>query len=303
MKKTEMARAYLSLCASMLIFGSIGIFRKYLPVPSGFLALTRAVVGAAFLLLIMIIGNRRLSTAAVKRNLWKLCLSGAFLGINWILLFEAYEYTAVSVATLCYYMAPVFIIAVSPFILKERLTTKKIICAAGSLLGMVLVSGIVTGGSLLGGNAIGILLGLASAVFYASVVIMNKKISDISPYDKTFVQLASAAVVMFPYVFICEDIASVPFDLRTVILLGVVGVIHTGVAYALYFGALRHTSAQSAALCSYIDPASALIMSALILGERLDLYGIIGAVMILAFAAVGEISLKKKATVNGSKNA
>lgn len=294
MKKTERLGAYASLCASMLIFGSIGIFRKYLPVPSGFLALSRAVIGTLFLGILIFIFKKSFSVQTVRRNLLKLCISGALLGINWILLFEAYEHTSVSVATLCYYMAPVFIIIVSPFILKERLTLKKAICAAGSLFGMVLVSGVITGGLPEGENFTGIMLGLASAVFYASVVIMNKKLFELSPYDKTFVQLAAAAVVMIPYVIFAEDVSSVDFNITTVVMLAVVGVIHTGIAYALYFGALRVTSAQSAALCSYIDPASALVLSAVILEERLDVYGMIGAALILAFAALGELSFKKK---------
>lgn len=294
MRKTETLGAYASLCASMLIFGSIGIFRKYLAVPSGFLALSRAVVGALFLLLVTVLCGRRFSFADIRRNILKLSVSGAFLGINWILLFEAYNHTTVSVATLCYYMAPVFIIVLSPFVLRERLTAKKVLCAAGSLGGMVLVSGIITGDVPSGDHIVGILLGFASAVLYAAVVLMNKKITDVSPYDKTFVQLAVASVVMLPYVLLCENVVSVTFDVRTVVLLAVVGIVHTGIAYALYFGALKVASAQSAALCSYIDPASALVMSAVILGERLDVYGMVGAIMILAFAVFGEISYKKR---------
>lgn len=278
----------------MLIFGSIGIFRRYLALPSGFIVLSRAVVGALFLLVLTTLRGHRFSPAAIKKNFWKLFCSGAFLGINWILLFEAYNRTEVSVATLCYYMAPVFIITLSPVILKERLTVKKLICAVGSLFGMVLVSGIFTGGVPSGDHLAGILLGLASAVFYASVVLLNKKLADIEPYDKTFIQLAVSAAVVLPYVLFFEDVTSITFDVKTVVLLGVVGIVHTGIAYALYFGALRNAKAQSAALLSYIDPASALIMSAVILGERLDIYGMSGAALILLFALLGEVELKKK---------
>jgi len=291
-KLREKNKAHLSLSAAMLIFGSIGIFRRYLAVPSGFLVLSRAVIGALFLLFLTAIRGHKFSACAIKRNFLKLLCSGTFLGINWILLFEAYNRTEVSVATLCYYMAPVFIITASPVILKERLTAKKLFCAAGSLFGMVLVSGLFTGGVPSGDYLAGILLGLASAVFYASVVLLNKKLTDIEPYDKTFVQLTVSAAVVLPYVLVFEDVSSVIFDVKTVLLLGVVGIVHTGIAYALYFGALKTASAQSAALLSYIDPASALIMSAVILGERLDLYATAGAALILLFALFGEFEVK-----------
>lgn len=272
----------------MLIFGSVGIIRRYLTAPSGYIALTRAAVGAVFILLVTILCRRRLSARHIKQNLFKLFISGAFLGINWILLFEAFEFTDVSVATLCYYMAPVFTVIMSAVILKESLSIKKVLCAVGTFAGMVLVSGIMSGASLSRENTAGILLGLASAAFYAGVVIVNKKMSAISQYDKTFVQLAVAAAVVLPYVLACEDVSAVAFDEQTVMLLAVLGIVHTGIAYVLYFGSLEKISAQSAALCSYIDPVSALVMSAVFLGERLDIYGIVGAVMILFFAALGE---------------
>lgn len=292
MKTKDKLSGFLSISAAMLIFGSIGIFRKYLPVPSGFLVLARSVIGILFLLALMAVTRKRISFKAIKNNFFCLCVSGIFLGVNWILLFEAYNYATVSVATLCYYMAPVFIIAVSPFLLKEKITLQKAVCTVLAFSGMLLISGVFSGGSE-GGNFVGVLLGLSSAVFYASVVLLNKKLTDISPYDKTLVQFFFAIVVIVPYVLLCEDVASVTFTPQVSVLLVIVGIIHTGVAYALYFGGLSKVSAQSAALCSYIDPASALILSALVLGERMDVFGIVGAVLVLGSAVLGEVDISK----------
>lgn len=292
MKPGSKLGGYASIATAMLIFGSIGIFRKYLPVPSGFLAMSRAVIGVAFLFAVMAVTRRKVSYGKIRKNLPCLLISGGFIGINWILLFEAYNHTTVSVATLCYYMAPVFIIAVSPFVLKERITPRKAVCGILALVGMFFVSGVFSGGDFASGQVAGILFGLSSAVFYANVVLMNKKMTDIPPYEKTLVQLMSSAVVMLPYVLACEDVTSIEFTPQVIVLLIIVGVVHTGAAYALYFGGLTAVSAQTAALCSYIDPASALIMSALILGERMDVYSIIGAVIILGSAITGEIEVK-----------
>ncbi len=285
-------RAKIQCFSSMFLFGTIGIFVRGIPLSSTVIALVRGVVGAAFLLIVMAARRKAVDFTAVRRNLPLLVLSGAALGINWILLFEAYRYTTVAVATICYYLAPVFVILVSPFLLRERITRKKGICAAVSLVGMVLVSGIFggnTAASLPASNGKGILLGLAAAVFYAAVVLLNRKITGLSALERTVMQLGLSSAVLLPYVLVTGgigDIASLP--LTGGILLIVVSIVHTGVAYALYFGSIEHLSAQTAALLSYIDPVVAVLLSALLLREPLGLAGIAGAVLVLGSTMVSE---------------
>ena len=156
------ARAKLIL--AMTIFGTIGIFVKYIPLPSSVIACTRGFVGVIFLLLVTLISKNKISFKDIKKNLLLLVISGAFIGINWILLFEAYRYTTVATATLCYYMAPIFITIASPFILKEKLTLKKSFCVLVALIGMFFVSGIV-GTADLHISVPGILCGLGAAFF------------------------------------------------------------------------------------------------------------------------------------------
>ena len=181
--------ALFSLIFSMMIFGTIGIFRKHIELSSGVLAMARGFIGAAFLLLIIALKREKLSKAAIKKNLGLLILSGACIGFNWILLFEAYRYTTVATATLCYYLAPIFVIMASPLILKERLSGRKVLCVLVALAGMVFVSGVLQVDFTGLAELKGVLFGLGAAVFYASVILMNKKITDISAYDKTIVQL------------------------------------------------------------------------------------------------------------------
>ena len=276
------------LIVSMLIFGTIGIFRKYIPLPSSVLAMARGFIGMLFLLLVVWIKGSKLSTIAIKKNLRYLLLSGAALGFNWILLFEAYQYTTVATATLCYYMAPIFVILVSPFLLKERLSLKKILCVIVALIGMVLVSGVIQSGVSDIAEIRGILLGLGAAVLYASVILLNKKIKDIAAYDKTIVQLGVAAVILLPYTFATEHMSELTFTPLMVVMLVVVGVIHTGVAYALYFGSMKNLKAQTVALYSYIDPIVAIILSALILSEHMGMEEVIGACMVLGATMISE---------------
>lgn len=283
--------ATVSFIAAMLIFGSVGIFRRYIPLPSAAIASIRGIVGMLFILGFMIIRGKRPSAAAIRKNLVPLCLSGAFIGINWMLLFEAFNRTAVSCATLCYYTAPVYVILLSPVFLKDSITPAKLICSVAALFGMVLVSGITADGTK--GNISGILFGLGAAVFYAAVMMTNKRLSDIDAFDRTFVQLGVAGTVVLPYSIIAERTAIAEgitkMTVVSVCLLITVGIVHTGIAYVLYFGSFIHLRAQSAALLSYIDPVAALVLSRMILGEDMTVLQAAGAVLILGSAALGEI--------------
>ena len=302
--ETNRPGALLMLASSMLIFGTIGLFRRYIPLSSGLLAFSRGILGAVFLGLFLII--RRLSEQRCKtgndgdiqesrtpacelplRILFLLILSGALIGVNWILLFEAYNYTTVATATLCYYMQPTIVILLSPLFFHERLTAKKLVCAFLAVLGMFLVSGAAGEGIPQGDAFRGILCGLGAAILYASVVIMNKCIRNIDSYLKTILQLASASVCLLPYLAVTGQLSYVKLDSFSLLMLLVVGIVHTGIAYTLYFGSTDGLRAQTIALFSYIDPVSALFISVLFLHEPMGAAGLAGAVLILgaAFAA------------------
>ena len=277
------------LVSSMLIFGTIGIFRRYISLSSPFLAFSRGMLGGVFLLAFRLLKHKHSAKQLPMRvRLW-LIIAGAVMGINWMLLFEAYNRTTVPVATLCYYMQPTIVILLSPWFFRERITVKKAVCVALSVIGMALVSGVTGDGDPKAGSVQGILLGLGAAACYAAVVILNKKISGIDAYQKTTLQLFSAGAAMIPYLMMTEGFGREGFDMRTGILLLVVGVIHTGIAYVLYFGSMDGLRAQSVAILSYIDPVSALLFSAVFLKEPLSMAGIIGAVLIIGSALACEI--------------
>lgn len=286
--------AKIKLISAMIAFGTIGIFVRYIPLSSTMIALIRGIVGTVFLILITLLQKTKISVSAIKKNLPALCLSGAFIGINWILLFEAYRYTTVAAATLCYYLAPIFVIVASPFFLKETLTLKKILCVLGALIGMVLISGVIQNKGIHLSEMKGIFFGTGAALFYASVILLNKRIKDISAYDKTIMQLASASVVLLPYALLTENFETISLTPFAVILLMVVGIVHTGICYTLYFGSMRYLKAQTVAIFSYIDPVVAIILSAVILHEKMNLLSILGAVMILGSTLISELQLSRK---------
>ena len=295
MRRMKNAGALGALLLSMLIFGTVGIFRRYIPLPSGAVALARGVIGTLFLVVLMAVRRRRPDFSALCRNWLWLLLSGACLGVNWILFFEANLHTTVAAATVCYYMAPILVMVAAPLLLRERITLKKGVCIAVAFVGLVLVSGIFEGASTrLKGN----LFGLAAACVYASIVLLNKQIKGVSVLDRTVAQLAVSAVVLLPYVLLTEPVFDTVPTLNTIWCLLLIGVLHTGVAYALYFGAMGFLRAQTVALCSYIDPAVAILCSALFLREQIGLTGYLGAGLVLGAAAVGELGLPWKKKTN-----
>lgn len=290
-KKTNLG-AYVLYTTAMLIYSTIGIFRRFIPLSSAALAFARGLVGGVFLLLFMILTGKSLKLDIGKKKTLLLCLTGVALGANWLLLFEAYNYTSVAVATLCYYMEPTILILLSPLLFKEKLTRKKLVCTAVSLIGMAMVSGVFDSN----GNTslVGILLGLGAAALYAAVIILNKKNPVENAYGKTVVQLFVSAAVLFPYLLLSEDSLSINLDTTAIIMLLVVCIVHTGIAYAMHFGSVQKLPSQTMAVLSYIDPVLAVILAAVILREPMSVMEIVGAALILGAALISEVDLYKK---------
>jgi RarD protein len=283
-------RSLMMNISSMLIFGTIGVLRRHIPLSSAFIALIRGLLGGLTIFAFMKLKRINVRETLSRHQVLWLALTGAIMGINWILLFEAFNHTTVAVATLCYYMQPTIVILLSPILFRERLTGKKILCAAVAIIGMILVSGIIGGGPQ-NGSFTGVLLGLGAAVLYAAVIIMNKSktVCDINAYQKTVIQLLSAGAVMIPYLILSgTDISGSELTPKVILLLLTAGIIHTGIAYLLYFGSMNGIRVQSIAILSYIDPVSALFFSALFLKEPLSPAGIIGAIMIIGSAVIAE---------------
>lgn len=282
-------KAKLNLIISMFIFGTIGLFVRHIALPSSVIALVRGVVGTLFLLAVVCLRGQKLDWSAIRKNSLWLVLSGAFIGFNWIFLFESYRFTTVATSTLCYYMAPILVILASPFVLREKLTGRKLICVLIALIGMVCISGILqsipTAGELKG-----IVYGLSAAVLYGSVMLLNQKIRDISAFDKTILQLGIAAAVLVPYCLLTVPADTLTLDVKSAALLMVVGVVHTGITYCMYFGSMAYVGGQSVAIISYIDPVVAVLASVLILREPMMLIEGIGALLILGAALGAEIS-------------
>lgn len=262
--------AKIMLSISMAIFGTLGIFTRNIAVSSGELALYRAILAAALIFVYLIVTKQKIDFRSIKKEMLLLLLSGVAMGINWILLFGAYKYTTISAATLSYYFAPVIVTAVCPILFKEKLSGKQMICFLMSTLGLVLITGI---GDLSNGNDfIGILFGLGAALFYATVILLNKFIENVEGIHRTFLQFLSAIVILFPYVLATSGVTLGNLNLTGWVNLLIVGFIHTGVTYCMYFSSLKELPGQKAAILSYIDPLVAVLIAVAILGETMTIW-------------------------------
>ena len=280
------------LIASMSIFGTLGIFVRNIPVSSGELALYRAVLAVLLISVFLLITKQKIPFANMKKELPLLLASGVAIGINWILLFEAYKYTTVSVATLSYYFAPVIVTLVCPILFKEKLTKKQFICFFMSTVGLVLITGLGEVGG--GKDFIGILFGLGAAAFYATVILLNKFIRNVEGIHRTLLQFIAAVVTLVPYVLLTGGVTLGGLNDFGWANLLIVGLIHTGVTYCMYFSSLKELPGQKAAILSYIDPLVAVLISVTILGESMTLWQVIGGMLILGFTLWNEISPKAK---------
>jgi len=287
MHTTKQAR--LSLILSMAAFGTLAPFVRNIAVTSGELALYRAALAALLIGIFLAVTGQRIPVRSLGKELYLLLLSGVAMGFNWILLFEAYKYTTVAISTLSYYFAPVIVTIVCPFLFHEKMTGKQILCFIMSTAGLALVVGITELGKV-GNDILGVCFGLGAAVLYATVILLNKFIRGVTGIHRTFLQFLAAIAVLIPYVLLTGGIHLENLDLSGWTCLLIVGFVHTGITYCLYFSSLKELPGQEAAILSYVDPLVAVIIGVLVLKEPLSWQQFVGGAMILGFTLWNELN-------------
>ena len=274
---------------TMVIFGTMAPFVRQVSVSSGELALYRAILALLLIGPAQLLSKQRPGKGQLKKMLPLLLLSGAAMGFNWLLLFQAYKYTTVSVATLSYYFAPVLVTVLCPVLFKEKMKLVNWLCFVFSTVGIVLLTGL--GDPSQGqNNLVGIGFGLGAAVLYASVMILNKYIKNVPGLQRTLFQLLAATLVLLPYVLFTGGITLEKLDPTGWICLLVLGLIHTGANYCLYFSSIKDIPGQKAAILSYLDPLVAVVISVTALHESISVPQIIGGALILGFTLLNELT-------------
>ena len=276
--------------ASLLIFGSNGVFAAHIDLSSAEIVCMRTLIGSAALILVLLLSRTGLDWGAMRREALKLIAAGICLGVNWALLFEAYKLMSVSMATLTYYTSPVIVLLLSPVLLKEKQSVRAYIGMAAAVVGLVLAVGVSDAAI----TATGLLVGLGSAVFYAALIVFNKKIDGVSGLPLTTIEMVIAACVMVPYVLLTVGRIGFPPDMEGTLYLLFLCLVNTGLACFMYFSSMNKLPARAVALFGYVDPVSALIFSAVFLGDRLGVAQLAGAALVFAGAAWGQSTGRQK---------
>lgn len=283
--------ARLLLIVSMAIFGTIGIFVKYIDLSSAEIALCRAAIASVVLFFVLLATGRLPIVAALRRKLLWLFMSGAAMGFNWILLFSAYDYISIAMATLCYYFSPTLVILGCVLLFREKLTPWQLLCFVASTVGVVLMIGLGGGGS---NTVTGAAMGLGAALLYATVVLLNKRCGAVDGLVRTWIQFVSAVIVLLPYVLMTGGLHPDALSSSGIVNLLVLGLMHTSLTYVLYFAGLSHLQGQEAAILSYIDPAVAVMISMFVLREPTTVWQLIGGGIVIVFALLNELPTSKQ---------
>ncbi|USK39596.1 DMT family transporter [Cytobacillus firmus] len=272
---------------SMITFGTIGLVVRYIDLASSERALLSSFLGCIFLLLIFFMMKKKISWSLVKTNAFLLILSGIALGGNWIFLYQSYDYTTIANATLGYYFAPVLVMILSPFVFREQLSIKKMVCIGVAIIGMLMIVGEGMSASE-SDDILGLSFGLIAAAFYAALLLLNKFIKEMGKLEQTIIQLGTTTLLLMPYVFLTEGFGIFEISSSSIPYMLILGIVNTGIGFWLFFSGMEKLNGQSIAMLSYVDPFVAISISAIILQEHMTIVQMLGGVLLLGSTLVSE---------------
>ena len=270
---------------ALFLYGTIGFFLHFVSYSSEFVVLGRGVLGSLFIFLVLSLRKEKIDMAAIRKNLRILLLSGFALGFNWVFLFAGYRY-GIAISSLCNYMAPIAVVIMTTLVYKEKIRPIQIVFILMAVIGMFLLIGIFSADVKADMHCV--IYGSLAALGFVVLVLCNKRLTDIKPLEKTLVQLLASAVIVFPYVVFNHGFP-LNFDLRSTLIVLLLGFVHTDVAYICYFSSIDVLPSQSIAILGYLEPVLNFVIGALVFHEPLGISSLIGAAMILCASLGNEL--------------
>ncbi len=283
-------KAFIKYISALLLFGLNGIVASHIPLNSYEIVFLRTLIGSILLIILFLIGKGKFHIKTYKKDTAFIILSGIAMRTSWMFLYEPYQQIGVSLSSLLYYCGPVIVMILSPIIFHEKLTAPKLLGFAIVLIGIFLVNGNEVGNS---SNTWGLFCGAMSAVMYFFMVTLNKQSKNISGMENSVIQLVVSFLTVAIFTVIKQGfIINVPVTAWVWIL--ILGIVNTGIGCYLYFSPLAKLPVQTVAVCGYLEPLSAVVFAALLLGEKMTVIQIVGAVFIIGGAMIGELIKPKK---------
>ncbi len=280
---------------SMMIFGAVGVFAKYLNIPSSILALFLSLTGTVTLLSIVLLKKQQIKMPTIRNNAAALITAAVTLGGNWIFLFQSYKETTIANAALSYYFAPVIVIILAPLLLKDKFSLIKLTCIAIAMSGLFMILYTNTH-EVSEKHLLGISYGLIAATFYAAMTITNKFIHGIDDLTETVIKLGLSSIMLLPFVLLTSDFSSISLTVTNLFWLLLFGILHGGIGFYMFFAGMKGLKANTIAVLSYIDPLTSLIISIVIVREKVTLIQLLGALLLLSAIWLSEIKNRRQKT-------
>ncbi len=275
---------------ALTLYGTIGLFLHFIKYSSEFVVLCRGSIGSLFILLVLLSRKEKINFESIKNNLKYLMISGFALGFNWVFLFAGYRH-GIAITSLCNYLAPLIVVVISATVLREKINSQQLMCIGLAFVGMLLLTGIFEKQNR--GDIRCVIYGSLAALGFVILVLCNKKLNDINDLEKTLMQLLFSVMIVFPYVLLNDGFPK-QYDLLSTILVVILGILHTGVAYICYFGSINILDAQTIAVLGYLEPVLNLFLGTIVLKENISIFSIFGAIMILLASIGNEIFTDKE---------
>lgn len=262
-----------------------GFISRYIICESEFLVLSRGLIGALFLFILVNIKGKKLNVESIKNNIKPLILSGILMGFCWITLFRGFQFS-ISITSLLNNMSSLVVVVIMALFFHEKITKKQIICVIWVVIGVLMLSGLFDGQ--VQANIQGITYGTLACFGYSIVIIINMRIKDIDALDKTIVQLFISFLTVLPFAIFGNKIPT-SLDTTSIILIIIMGVVNTGLMFLLFFGSIQHLPSSEIAIITYLEPVISIILGAIFFNERMTIIGIIGTIIVLAAAVTNEL--------------
>lgn len=291
-KKNESSVSLLQIHLAVFLFGSAGLFGKFLTLPSTVIVLGRVFFATIALLLILLIKKQNLALKSPKDYLL-LGLSGIILAIHWTTFFQSIQVSSVAIGLISFATFPVFVTFLEPYFLKHKIQTIDIVTAVITVLGAALV---VPSFQLGNSTTQGVIWGLISAFTFALLSVFNKK--NVKAYSSlviAFYQDLVATIVLLPFFFISKP----SLHPTNIILLVVLGVIFTALSHSLFIQGMTKVKAQTASIIASLEPVYGIIFAALLLSEYPSIRTLLGGGIILCTVFYSSVLAKRSTFVAG----
>lgn len=288
---------------SGIFWGSSCLFVDYLkthtPATSVQITAIRIVLAALVLNLWLIIKGKGFSLYKISGKSWLLCAISGFCSVVAMGMFyySCMVETSAAVAVILLYTAPLFVMIMSLFFFKEKMTVQKMVAFVIAIVGCALVSGIASGSRI---SALGIFLGLMSGFTYSLYGIFTSLFMKENKDTLTFTALSfffaaiGALVISKPWEIVkfTLEVENIPLTLIMYLLLAICTAV---IPFFLYSKGIEGVKPDVASILAFSEPLMACVFGTAVLGQDMDVFGVIGIVCVCAAIVVLNVNFKKKA--------